>query len=288
MKKNVIITLLLVVFSVSTVSAQGFLKKAGDALKKSVTTETKEETKQAEYVGPLDFKIETTRVIGNQILISGKMKASEDFRMMLSNIVAITPDGDTYEVGDLWWGGEKTTRLAFDNKLAAGINYSIDIAIDVKGKPVREITSLTLTVFNHTAQKRFTIPIQNLVVPYPIDPNLANPSVIEIDKDVYMRWTRAEETHESLTLYFVVENKGNKDVKIQFSAYTNKINIIDTDGNAYEATTTLKDRIDFPAGTPVAGNITLDKPLKVSNIALLEFSSRYYTYKLRKIVVPTN
>jgi hypothetical protein len=32
MKKNVIITLLLVVFSVSTVSAQGFLKKAGDAL----------------------------------------------------------------------------------------------------------------------------------------------------------------------------------------------------------------------------------------------------------------
>jgi len=288
MKKDIFITILSILFSVSSVSAQGFLKKVTDTAKKLTTTEQSVANNTTEttpdYIAPVEFSIESTRIIGDQILISGKMRSIEDLRLMLKDITVITPDGDTYEVKHIWWGGEIGTLMLFDKNLTADINYSMDISIDVKGRAVNGFTVLTIGAFNHTAQQKFTIPIRNIEIPSPADPNLADPSVIEIDKNVYLRWTKAEETTTSLKISFVVENKGNKDVQIQF--ISNKMKLIDSDGSAYEATTTLTGRIDFPSGIPIAGSINLNKPLKVNQISLVEFASRNFIYKLRKIVVP--
>ena len=290
MKKNVVLIIFMSSFAFSSVSAQSFLKKVGDAAKKVTQTEQSKDDKQQavaskESAGPISVSIESTRYIGDKLLISGKLLASEDLRLMLTKITAITPDGDTYESKDMWFGGKQTPPMSFDNKLIADINYAVDIAIEVKGKQINNIASLTIDAFNHTAQKYFKIPLKNITIPNPVDPNLDNPSVIEISKDIYLRWTKVEETANSFKVSFVVENKGSKDVEMRFISYNNA-KITDDDGNSYDATLTLKDRVDFPAGTPVAGSISVNKPIKVSKISLLEFSSHNFKYKIKKVVIP--
>jgi len=292
MKKNVFITMLIVLFLSPTLSAQSFLKKIGDAAKKITTTEQKNGSNQKmssqnEYQGPVNFRLESTRIIGDKLLISGKVEASEDLRLMLTKITAISPDGDTYESKNMWWGGKQITPMSFDNKLTSGINYNADIAIEIKGKVVNSLASLTIEAFNHTTQKKFKISLNGITVPSPINPNLTNADVVEIDKNIYLRWTKAEETATSLKINFIVENKGNKDVEMQFLSYNNA-KITDNEGNSYEAVITLKDNVNFPVGTPVAGNFSMNKPIKINQISLLEFSSRYFNYKIRKIVIPTN
>lgn len=290
MKKNVFVVLVLTLFVFSPLAAQSILKKVGEAAKKVTKTEQPKETNsqgaaQSEYTGPVSVKIESTRIIGGKLMISGKMQSSEDIRLMGSKASAITPDGDTYESKEMWWGGSPTSFMSLDKNMAADINYAFDLTFDVKSKAVTEITSLALEMFNHTAQKRFKITLKDLKVPVPVDPVLADPSVTELSKEVYMRWIKVEETANSFTLSFVTENKGSKDQEIQFYSY-NKAKITDNEGNSCEADITLRNNVNFPAGTPVAGSITLNKPLKLSAISLIEFSSKYFNYRIRKVVLP--
>lgn len=292
MKKNVIITLLIVLFTFPTLSAQSFLKKIGDATKKVTGTEQKKESVQAapaetEVAAPISFKIESTRVIGNQLLISGKVHSFNDMRLMGNKITAISPDGETYESKMMWWGGVEASPMSFDKNLTAEINYAIDIAIEVKGKMLSTIGVLTLNAFDHSNQKYFKIQMKDIAIPMPVDPNLSSPSVIEIYKDVYLRWTKAEESANGLKISFVVENKASKDQELKFYSY-NKAKITDNEGNSFEGDITLRDRITFPSETPIAGSITFDKPVKMNQIALLEFASSNFTYKIRKVVIPTN
>lgn len=281
--------MLMLLFSYSSISAQSFLKKLENAAKKATNTENltgnQKNSSRNDYQAPLIINIESTRFIGDRLLVSGKIQTSEDIRVMNMAATLITPDGDIYESRSMWWGGQQLSPMSFDKNLTAGINYNFDQAFEIKGKPVNAIASLTFDSFNHTAQKKFKIAIKDLMVPVPANPNLNDPSVTEIFKNVYMRWTKAEETASGLKLNFVVENKNSKDLEIQFRAY-NKAKIIDNEGNSYEADITLRDNMNFIADTPIAGNITLDKPVKVSEIALLEFSSRFFDYKIRKIVIP--
>jgi len=294
MKKNVLL-ITMILFAFSSVSAQSILKKVGDAAKKVTRTEQQQDNKKQdnqqqaatsnESAGPVSFKIESTRIIGDRLLVSGKMQAADDLRLMLSKIEAISPDGDTYESKDMWFGGQRTSAMSFDNKLTADINYTVDIAIEIKGKKVNSLALLKIDAFNHTTQKRFSISLKDITIPNPVDLNLENESVIEISKDVYLKWTKVEETNSSFKLSFITENKGSKDQIIQFRSYGN-IKIIDNEGSSYEAEMTLKDNVTFPAETPIAGSITLNKPLKISQIALIEFSSKYFNYKIKNIKVP--
>lgn len=287
MRKNLLLALALVLLSVSPASAQSFLKKMGDQAKKAVgLEETTKSTSsnQADAFVPVAIVVESTRIIGDKLMISGKMNAPEDFRLMNVKPTIITPDGISYEAKEIWWGENLTSPLSFDNRLVAGINYAFDMTFDIKSKKVTEIVSLTIDAFNHTAQKKFNVVFKNLVVPNPIDPELSNPGVVEIYKDIYLRWTGVEESTNGFQLNFVIENKSGKDQKIQFISYATKIT--DSSGNTHDAQGTLKDRIDFPADIPVAGNITLNKPLKLNQIVLVEFASRNFNYRVRNIVLP--
>lgn len=289
MKKNVLLALALMLLSVSPVSAQGFLKKLGDAAKKvSGTEETVKNSKAdnpADAFIPVAVTIECTQIIGDKLLISGKMQAPEDFRLMTIRSSIITPDGTTYEAKEMWWGEKVVSPTGFDNQLVADINYAFALSFEIKSKKVTEIASFMIDAFNHTAQKKFKIAIKNLIVPNPIDKELSNPSVVEIYKGIYLRWTGVEESDNGFQLNFVVDNKSGKDQKIQFIDYATKIT--DNSGTTHEAKGTLKDRIDFPADIPVAGNITLDKPLKLKDIVLVEFASRNFNYRVREVVLPT-
>jgi hypothetical protein len=289
MKKNVLLLIAMSLFAFSSVTAQSFLKKVGDAAKKGVQTDQGSNTQQAasknEYVAPVVLKIESTRIIGDKLLISGKIQSSEDLRLMGIKTSAITPDGDIYESKEMWWGGAVKSPMSLDVNMVADINYSVDYSFEVKSKTVTDVASLTFELFNHTAQQRFKISLKDIKVPSPVDANLADASVIEISKNVYLRWTKAEETAGSFKLSFIVENKDTKDQSIRFLSYSNA-KFIDNDGTSYDADLSLKDNVNFPAGTPVAGSITVNKPLKLNQISLLEFSSQYFKYKVKKIVVP--
>lgn len=293
MRKNVLLALALVVLSAAPVSAQGFLKKLGDAAKKVTSTEavTREAApsnskavEQADAFAPMAVTIESTRIIGDRLLISGKMNAPEDFRLMTIRASIVTADGTTYEARDMWWGEKPISPTGFDDNLVADINYAYGLTFDIKSKKVTEVVAFNIEAYNHTAKKKFNITEKNLAVPNPINMELAVPGVVEIYKDIYLRWTEAEESTTGFQLNFVIENKSGNDQRIQFVDYATKIT--DKNGTSYEATGTLRDRIDFPADIPVAGNIIVDKPLKLSDIVLVEFASKYFNYRVRGIVVP--
>lgn len=291
MKKSVLLALALVMMGAASVSAQGFLKKLGESAKKAVTTEATASSAQpeapAEDLIPVAVLIESTRIIGDKLIISGKMNAPEDFRLMNVKSSIITPDGTSYELHTMWWGENVSSLVSFSETLIAGINYAFDMAFDIKSKKVTEITALNIDAFNHTAQQKFKIAMRNLIVPIPPDPELSNPTVTEIDKNVYLRWTGAEESADGLKLNYVIENKNDNDKKVQFKGIsTIATTIIDTNGTSHEAKASMECNQVFPAGIPVAGSITLNKPVKVSQIALLEFASRHFNYRIKGIVLP--
>jgi len=290
MKNRLLLLSFAILFTFSGLSAQSFLKKLGDVAKKVTNTEQEDSSKKQEASAtdsnvPLSINIESTRTIGDRVLISGKLTANEDVRIRGLGATAITSDGSVYECVDLIWTGNWTTNMSFDNNFTADIPYSFDLIFDTKNKAVNSFISLTLNPFNHTAQKHFKIELKNIVIPVPVDPNLSNPSVIEIEKNVYLRWTKAEESASGLKLNFVVENKGSDDKEVRFLSYNNA-KMIDKNGVSYDAELTLKDRVNFPVDIPVAGSISVDKPLKMDQIALLEFSSHNFKYKIKKIVLP--
>ncbi|MDL2241704.1 hypothetical protein LJB91_02215 [Bacteroidales bacterium OttesenSCG-928-L03] len=295
MKKNVLLAIALVFMSVSTASAQSFLKKVGDAAKKvtEVTTPAAAAPAQAvapaqvaqvDEAAPVAMLIESTRIIGDKLLISGKMQAPEDVRLMRFYPTIITPDGTTYECHTIWWGEDTTSPSMFDKDLVADINYAFDISFEIKSKKVTEIVAFTLEAHNHTAKKKFKIVVKNMVVPQPLDPNLTVPGQIEIYKNIYLRWTGAVEGNDSFQLNYVIDNKSGKDQRIQFIGHAMKIT--DNNGVGYTAEGTLKDNTDIMADIPMAGHILVNKPLKLNQIVLVEFASRYFNYRVKDIVIP--
>lgn len=290
MKKNLFLAVLTIaLLSFPDVSAQSFLKKLGDAVDKISQLEEKSNkpanVTTAESLSPVSIGIVSTRLIGDKLLVSGKMISSEEVRIDFRSVTAITPDGEIYKAGFYWWGGNPISISSFGTTLISDINYNFDWGFDIKSKAINSITSMTVEIYNYNLKKMVKIPLKNIAIPSPADENLGDPGTFEIFKNIYLRWTKATEAADGFRLDFVVENKGTNEQEIQFRPY-NKATIIDKDGNSYQAELTLKDQVAFPVDVPVAGSIISDKPLKLNKISLLEFASRNYTYKIRKIVVP--
>ncbi|NDW09028.1 hypothetical protein [Dysgonomonas sp. 520] len=234
-------------------------------------------------VDPLTIKIESTRVIGDYLLVSGKLTTSSGVRLMGIEASAVTQDGDAQPCKALWWAGKSAYLSSWDNTLLPDIPYSFDLAIKTDNKNMNPITALIIKFFNHTTQQRMQIVMKNIAVPLKADPNLASASVMEIYKDVYLKWTKAEESATALKINFVVENKANKDQEVSFYSY-NEATIIDNEGNAHKAPITLRNAVNFPTNTPIAGSITTKTPLKMSQVVMVQFSSGDYKYDVKKLV----
>lgn len=233
---------------------------------------------QTQSDGTINISIESTRVIGNQILVSGKMSVNSETRFMNLTTNIVTPDGDQHMITKFWWAGEPTYLSSFDITMYPNIPYSFDAAFDSNNKDIKQLTALIFELFNHKAQKKVRISFPNVPVPSSTDPNLANGS-IEIDKDVYLKWTKFEETPKGLKIHFVILNKAKKDKIIAFRSYVDGSTvIIDKDGNQYKkCNQTLKDRITFPVNVPVAGYFDTEEPLKMNYVNMLQFQTDWTT-----------
>jgi len=113
----------------SSIHAGGF----GDLLKSADKTDTKTDAKASKTTAPdkpkapgniLSFKVESTRIIGDKVLISGKASATKKINARITtNPKGITSDG-TLEAGRLDWAGEIKS-------LASGPSFDLEEGIPV-------------------------------------------------------------------------------------------------------------------------------------------------------------
>ncbi|MBB4036094.1 hypothetical protein GGR21_001995 [Dysgonomonas hofstadii] len=237
---------------------------------------------QVQTSGGISVSLESTRVIGDRLLISGKMTADKVIRAMNLKLSVIDSDGDGHDLKVIWWGGKKESSIiSFDKELQPGIPYSFDFSIETQSKNMNPITAILLNIRDWTHSADIKMQFKDIPVPVKADPNL-KPGVMEIGKDIYLKWVKAEESASGLKINFVVENKANKDQEMSFRSYSNG-KIIDKDGNIYEAALTLKDAVTFPSKTPIAGSISIKQPIKMADVIMVQFESGYFKYSVKDL-----
>lgn len=235
--------------------------------------------------GPVTVNVESTKIIGNQYIIAGKLTVSKQLRLRNIEPKAIDSDGETLEAKNLWWTGKLTEIGIFDQNLEPEIPYSFILGIETKGKNLNSITAFNLKFQNHTEHTSVTIAFKGLPIPTKENPNLATAEMIEIENNVYLKWTKFEETKKSLKVHFVVQNQTNKEVAMRFTSYNNA-KMFDNDGNQYEGTLSLKDEVKFQKDVPFAGFFEFNGEIKMNDLRLIKFKSNNFEYSVTKIEFP--
>ena len=237
---------------------------------------------QTQTSGHMTMKIESTRVIGNRLLVSGKISVDKLFRLMNLKVSLIDSDGDTHELKEMWWGGKnESSIMSFDRELQPDIPYSFDFSIDTQNKNMNPVTAMLVAARDWTNDINMKMQFKDIPVPITPDANL-KPGVVEISKDVYLKWTKAEESATGLKINFVIENKSNKDQEMSIRSYSNA-KIIDKEGNVYDASLTPNERVVFPSNTPIAGSISIKQALKMADVIMVQFESYHFKYSVRDI-----
>lgn len=239
----------------------------------------------AQTNGPLTVSLESTRIVGDRMIVSGKMTVDREVRLRTLKTSVISADGDTHSPTNLVFGGKGMSILIFDEVFQAGIPYSFDLYFETGNANMDPLSAFMIELRDHNANGallEFMFP--NVRVPMAPDPNIV-PGTIEIGKNIYLRWTGFEESTAGLKVNFVVENKANKDQTMSFYAYNNA-KIIDRDGNIHEGPVTLRDRITFPAGIPVAGSLSIEQAVRMADVLMIQFKSSAINYSVRELVFP--
>ncbi|NDV95330.1 hypothetical protein D0T84_10410 [Dysgonomonas sp. 521] len=234
---------------------------------------------QEQTSGNLIIKVESTRVIGDQLLVSGKMFANKEFRIMNLKTSIVAADGDAHKLSGLWWGGKSTYLSSFDQTLQPDIPYSFDFAFATQNKDMNPVTAMLIDARDWTNKIDMKFNFKAINVPLNEDPNLT-PGTMEIGKNIYLTWKKYEESATGLTINFVIENKSNKDQEMSFRSYSNA-RIIDKEGNIYEGTLTLRDRVEFPSGTPKAASVSIKEKIKMSEVKMVQFESGDFKYSVK-------
>lgn len=201
----------------------------------------------------LTMSIESTRVIGNKVLLTGKFVSDREIQLKnLNPIKAITSNGTELTTSQGTWAGEDTYQLyAAQQLLQSDIPVSFNIMFDSKGEKINLIKMLSIKLYN---PENTTFVFNDIQIPMKTDPNLSSGS-IEIYKDVYMTMKKQDDTAGHLKIYFVVENKSGRDRAL----FLEKGNLIDASGNAYPnpeffiGGEKLYSNVMISPDTPVAG-----------------------------------
>lgn len=233
--------------------------------------------------GNLTVRIESTRIIGDRLLVSGKMSVNKEVRLMNINVNAVVADGDSHTMRELWWGGKVASISAFDKTLQPDIPYSFDFAIATQNKNMNPVTAILVDIRDWTSGTNLKLTFKDIKVPMISASSTASQGV-EIDKNIYLKWTKNEETAAGLKINFVVTNLSNKDMEMTFRSFDNA-KIIDKEGSVYNGTLSFKDNVNFPAGTPISGFISIKEPVKMSDVIMIQFESRYFKYSIKDIPV---
>lgn len=232
--------------------------------------------------GPLTISLESTRIIGDRMVVSGKMTVDREVRLRLMTANAITTEGDSHSPANMMFGGKEVSISTFDQIFQAGIPYSFDIYFETQNMNMDPVAALMIDIRDHGAGVGLKFSFPNVRVPMVPDQNLV-PGTMEIGKDIYLRWTKFEESAAGLKIDFLVMNKSNKDQQMYFLSYNNA-KIIDKDGNIHEGALTLSDWVTFPTGTPVAGSISIKEPVKMGDVVMVQFQTRNFKYSVKELV----
>lgn len=259
MMKKFLLTTLCVVFSALGLSAQ-----------------------VSQTVGPLTVDLESTRVVGDRLLVSGKMIVDRQVRLRNLNSSVVTPDGDVLQRTNILFGGEDVSTSVFDKIFQAGIPYSFDLYFDTRNTPMNPLAALMVEIRDQDAGVNMEMRFSGVPVPMAPDPNLV-PGTFELDKDIYLSWTNFHESPDGLKVDFVVVNRASKDQQLSFRTFDNA-RIIDSGGNIHPGALTLRDRVTFPAGIPVAGSISVEGPVRMSDVLMIQLQSAKIKYSIREIV----
>lgn len=241
---------------------------------------------QSQSAGNLTITIESTRVIGDQLLVSGQVVAKQQETRMLGLRLDMTDGaGDKHDMKAIWWGGKKlTSMVSFDQKLQPGIPYSFDLAIETRGRSMASIKSLLIDTRDWGMKEDLKFHFTDIPIPIKKDPNLT-PGIVEVSKDVYLKWTKFEESATDLKINFVIENKASMDQEINFRSFSNT-RVIDKAGNVHEGTLSIRDWVNFPVKTPIAVTITIKGAVKMSDVKMLQFESMNFKYHLTDLAIP--
>lgn len=241
---------------------------------------------QTQTVGPLTVELQNTRVVGNRLIVTGKMAVTAQTRLRNIQSTAVTPEGDSHKLYGMVFAGQSTDVGIFDRTLEPNIPYSFDLWYDTNNQPINTLAALQLNVVEHNTPGqpwlRFSFP--GVAVPMRVDPAL-KPGTFEIAKDVYMRWTRAEESAAGLVLGFVLENRSNREQSLIFISY-DPFKFIDKDGNEHKGERSIADRPTLQPGVPMAGTITVRTPLKLADVLMMQFRTSNTSFAIRDFTMP--
>lgn len=233
----------------------------------------------------LTMRIQSTRIIGNKVMLSGQFVSDRLIQLKnLNPIKAITTNGTELITSLGTWAGEETYQLyAVQQELQPEIPVSFNIMFDSKGENVNSIKLLSVKLYS---PENTTFVFHDIQVPMQIDPDIT-PGSIEIYKDVYLKFKKQDDTAGHLKIYFIVENKSGRDRAL----FLDKGNLIDASGNSFPNPDVFiggekqYSKVNISPDIPVAGYFDFTGNIPYNSVKLLQFSTRDYAkFSVKQIV----
>jgi len=237
-------------------------------------------------INGLTMTIESTRVIGDKVMLSGKFVSNSQMELRsLGDLTAITPSGTKLTTTDGIWAGVETGYLnQVYQKMQTDIPVSFDILFDSNGEKINEIKLFTVNLYE---PGNTNYVFRNILIPSHIDSNISA-SCIEIYKNVYLKFTKQSDTEGHLKIYFSVENKSGKERPLFFE----NLSLVDDSGNAfndcniyiYGKKQVANGQNMFP-DIPISGCFDFTGNIPFSKVKLLNFSTHFYAnFAIKQIV----
>ena len=248
------------------------------------------------------IKVESTKIIGNLYMVSGKISASKKLRLNNFEVKGTDGDGEEIKAEKFWMGSKHEYSFAASTQeFEPDIPLSFRIGFDTKSKNLNSLSNVFFKYMNHTEfedmERWRTITLKDLPVPTSVDPNLATAERYEIENNIYLRWTKTDNVHvdwqgkevkpsktskQAFRIHFVVENMSGKEAEMTFR---NDNFIIDNDGNQHKGSLSLRNE-KFQPDIPLSGTFVFEGNLKANDIRMLKFKSNHIDYSVRKLEFP--
>jgi hypothetical protein len=234
----------------------------------------------------ITMNIQSTRIIGNKVMVSGQFVSDRVIRMKFLNPVkAMTSKGVELITSQGTWAGEDIWQLyAVDQELQPEIPVSFNIMFDNKDESVDILKIFSVKLYS---PENTTFIFHDIQIPMQADPDLT-PGSIQIYKDVYMKFKKQDDTGGHLKIYFTVENKSGRERAV----FLETGNLIDASGNSYPNPEVYiggeKEyaKVNVSPDAPISGYFDFTGNISFSSVKLLQFETKDYAkFSVKQIVL---
>lgn len=234
----------------------------------------------------ITMSIQSTRLIGNKVMISGQFVSDKVVQLkFLSLIKAMTSKGSELITSQGTWAGEDTWQLyAVNQELQPEIPVSFNIMFDSKGESV-DLLKIFSVKLNSPENTSFIF--HDVQIPMQVDPDVT-PGSIQIYKDVYLKFKKQDDTGGHLKIYFTVENKSGRDRAM----FLDNGNLVDASGNSfpnpevYIGGEKVYAKVNISPDVPVSGYFDFTGKIPFDTVKLLQFATKDYAkFSIKQIVL---